>query len=69
MKNLKLQPQGHKGLKPNQKQFQVHKSQCRIKQQDNYYPSSANSTTKALNTSVEEEISNNEFQKNNSKND
>jgi hypothetical protein len=34
-----------------------------MKQQDNHSPSKANSTTKDLNTCVEEELSNNEFQK------
>jgi hypothetical protein len=34
-----------------------------MKNQDNCSPSKANSTTKDLNTSIEEEISNNEFQK------
>jgi hypothetical protein len=37
------------------------KSQHRIKQQDNPFPSKANSTTKDPNTYVEEELSNNEF--------
>jgi hypothetical protein len=39
------------------------KSQCRIKQQDNHSPSKANSTTKDPNTCIEEQLSNNEFQK------
>jgi hypothetical protein len=39
------------------------KSQCRLKQQDNHSPSKVNATTKDLNTCVEGEISNNEFQK------
>jgi hypothetical protein len=39
------------------------KSQCRIKQQDNCSSSKANPTTKDPNTCVEEELSNNEFQK------
>jgi hypothetical protein len=34
-----------------------------MKQQDNHSPSKTNSTTKDLNTCVEEEISNDEFQK------
>jgi hypothetical protein len=34
-----------------------------MKQQDNYSPSKINSTTKDQNTCIEEEISNNEFQK------
>jgi hypothetical protein len=34
-----------------------------MKQQDNCSPSKANSTTKDLNTCIEEEILNNEFQK------
>jgi hypothetical protein len=34
-----------------------------MKQQDNHSPSKANSTTKDLNTCVEEELSTNEFQK------
>jgi hypothetical protein len=34
-----------------------------MKQQDNCSPSKANSNTKDLNTCVEEELSNNEFQK------
>jgi hypothetical protein len=34
-----------------------------MKQQDNYSLSKANATTKDLNTCVEKEISNNEFQK------
>jgi hypothetical protein len=34
-----------------------------MKQQDNYSPSKANSTTKDPNTCVKEELSNNEFQK------
>jgi hypothetical protein len=34
-----------------------------MKQQDNCSPSKTNSTTKDLNTSIEEEISDNEFQK------
>jgi hypothetical protein len=34
-----------------------------MKQQDNHSPSKANSTTKDPNTYVEEELSNNEFQK------
>jgi hypothetical protein len=41
----------------------MHKSQCRIKQQDNHSPSKANSTTKDPNTYVEEKLSYNEFQK------
>jgi hypothetical protein len=41
----------------------MHKSQQGMKQQDNYSPSKANSTTKDLNTYVEEELSNNELQK------
>jgi hypothetical protein len=40
----------------------MHKYQCRIKQQDNH-SHSKNSTTKNLNTCVEEEILSNEFQK------
>jgi hypothetical protein len=40
-----------------------------MKKQGNSSPSKANSITKGLNNSKEEEISNNEFQKNNSKND
>jgi hypothetical protein len=34
-----------------------------MKQQDNHSPSKANSTTKDPNTCLEEELSNNEFQK------
>jgi hypothetical protein len=34
-----------------------------MKKQDNHSPSKANSTTKDSNTCVEEELSNNEFQK------
>jgi hypothetical protein len=34
-----------------------------MRQQDNCSPSKANSNTKDLNTCVEEELSNNEFQK------
>jgi hypothetical protein len=34
-----------------------------MKQQDNHSPSKANSTTKDPNTSIEKELSNNEFQK------
>jgi DNA-directed RNA polymerase specialized sigma24 family protein len=34
-----------------------------MKQQDNHAPSKANSTTEDPNTDVEEELSNNEFQK------
>jgi hypothetical protein len=41
----------------------MHKSQHRMKQQDNCSLPKANSTIKDLNTYVEEEISNNEFQK------
>jgi hypothetical protein len=44
------------------------KSKRRIKKSDNHSPSKANSTTKDPNTYIEEELSNNEFQKN-SKND
>jgi 23S rRNA maturation-related 3'-5' exoribonuclease YhaM len=48
----------------NQNQPQMHKSQCRnMKQQDNSSPSKANSINKDLSTCIEEEISNNEFQK------
>jgi hypothetical protein len=60
-KNSEPQPQGHKGLNPNQKQLQMHKSQCRMKQQDKCSPSKASSTTKDPNTWVKEELSNNEF--------
>jgi hypothetical protein len=48
---------------PNQKQLQMSKSQCRVKQKDNCSPSKANSTTKDIKTCIEEEISNNEYQK------
>jgi hypothetical protein len=41
----------------------MHESQFRVKQQDHHSPSKANSITKDPNTFVEEEISNNEFQK------
>jgi hypothetical protein len=34
-----------------------------MKQQDSHSPSKANSTTKDLKTCIEEELSNNEFQK------
>jgi hypothetical protein len=34
-----------------------------MKQEDNHSPSKANSTTKDQNTCIEEELSNNEFQK------
>jgi hypothetical protein len=34
-----------------------------MKQQDNHFPSKANSITKDPNTCIEEELSNNEFQK------
>jgi hypothetical protein len=34
-----------------------------MKRKDNHSPSKANSTTKDLNTCIEEELSNNEFQK------
>jgi hypothetical protein len=34
-----------------------------MKQQENHSPSKANSTTKEPNTCIEEELSNNEFQK------
>jgi hypothetical protein len=40
-----------------------------MRQQDNRSPSKANSTSKDLNTCIEEEISNNEFKENYSKND
>jgi hypothetical protein len=40
-----------------------------MKQQDNYSPSKANSTTKDLITCIEKKISNNEFQNKNNKND
>jgi hypothetical protein len=40
----------------------MHKSQRKLKQQDNFCPSKANSTTKGLNTNTEEKISSNEFQ-------
>jgi hypothetical protein len=54
---------GTRDQNPKQKQLQMHKSQCRMKQQDKWSPSKANSTTKNLNTCIEEEISNIEFQK------
>jgi hypothetical protein len=41
----------------------MHKSQWKMKQQDNCFPSKANSTTKDLNNCIEEELSNTEFQK------
>jgi hypothetical protein len=41
----------------------MHKSQLRVKQQDNHSPSKANSTTKDPNTSTKEELLNKEFQK------
>jgi hypothetical protein len=41
----------------------MYKSQCKTKQQDNCFPSKANSTTKDLNNCIEEELSNTEFQK------
>jgi hypothetical protein len=47
----------------------MHKSQYRMKQQDNCSSSKANSTTKDQNTCVEEEISNNDFQNTTVKND
>jgi hypothetical protein len=47
----------------NQKQLQMCKYQCRMNQQDNSSSSKANSTTKDQNICVEEELSNNEFQK------
>jgi hypothetical protein len=40
-----------------------------MKQEDNCSPSKPNSTTKDLDTCIEEEIPNNEFQKKISKND
>jgi hypothetical protein len=41
----------------------MHKSEHRLKQQDNHSPSKASFITKDLNTCVEEEMSNNELQK------
>jgi hypothetical protein len=55
-KNSKTQLQG-------QKQLQMHKSKCRMNEQEKHYLSKANSTNTDLNTCVEEEISNTEFQK------
>jgi hypothetical protein len=47
----------------NQKQPQVHKSQCRnMKWQGNSFPSKAYSAIKDLNNSKEKETSNTEFQ-------
>jgi hypothetical protein len=61
---LKTPTTGAEGIETvNQKQLQICKSQCRMKQQDNHSPSKANSNTKDLYNCIEEEISDIEFQK------
>jgi hypothetical protein len=41
----------------------MNKSQCGMKEQENYSSSKANSTIKDIKTCIEEEISNNKYQK------
>jgi hypothetical protein len=62
-KTLKIPTIGAQEIKTlTQNNSRLHKSQCRMKEQDNGSPSKANSTTKDLNTCIQEEISSNEFQ-------